>query len=82
MKDNPLRKAKAPPCNKEVIWNTRCKDGWNKYKENTENNKKLIKTAELDTSNPEEILKAIEKELNKVKHKSFGKVKACSKPKE
>ena len=47
----------------------------------TERNKVLLETAELNVSNPEVVLKAIEKELNKLKHASFGKVKTYSKSK-
>ena len=38
-KDVPMSKSKPAACKKERIWNTRCKNGWNVYKEKTENTK-------------------------------------------
>ena len=80
-KDIPMFKAKPIPCKKEIVWNTKKKEGWKKFKEKTENNKMLIKASQSESSDPERVLKSIEKELNKVKYASFGKVKKYSKPK-
>ena len=45
------------------------------YKKLTENNKVLKAISENNEGNPEKIMYRIERELNRIKHKSFGKVK-------
>ena len=63
------------PNRKDIKRNLRKTNGWKNYKEMTEDNDKLHMAATMKNKNPEKILKVMEKEINKVKHKSFGKVK-------
>ena len=63
------------PNRKDLKWNLRKTNGWKNYKKMTEDNDKLHMAATMKNKNPEKILKVMEKEINKVKHKSFGKVK-------
>ena len=60
---------------KQVVWNTRKKMGWSKYKERTEMNTTFLKLAELKDADPTHLYKQIEKELNSIKFAVFGKVK-------
>ena len=49
------------------------KDGWLKYRELTDDNLKL-KAIVANDMNPDDAMKAMNKELTKVKFQSFGKV--------
>ena len=60
---------------KEIKWNTNKKEGWTKYRQLTDENSILDdigKSNEMD--NVEVIDKMIEREINKIKHKAFGKI--------
>ena len=73
---------KKPP--KVIMWNTNKKDGWEKYKHATENNKVFnnIANGDVTTSEPNSVAKRIEKEITKVKFRSFGKIKYSNETKE
>ena len=64
---------------KTVIWNTKRKNGWQIYKDKTENNSKFNKASEYDGDDAEKVMKMIETEVTKVKFASFGKIKVYSK---
>ena len=55
------------------------KSGWDTYRYLTEDNKVLTRAADMDSNDPETLLKTIEKELTRVKHISFGKIKVSTK---
>ena len=69
------------PSKKSTVWNTKKNKGWEKYKEKTDMNGKLLSIANSSDDNPESILKEMDKELTKVKFSTFGKIKVYSKPK-
>ena len=75
LKHIPMKLSQSFPPKKHVVWNTRKKMGWNKYKERTEMNKRLLKLAEFKDADPKHLYKQIEKELNSIKYAVFGKVK-------
>ena len=77
MKGIPLKKQKQKRVPKILMWNTNKEGGWKKYNELTSNNHVLnrIASGSVDDSHPDTIAKQIDKELTKVKFKSFGKVK-------
>ena len=81
MKNIPMKHSHTFPPKKYVLWNTRKKDGWLKYREKTDMNQVLLKLAERDDVDPETLLAKIEKELTSVKFAAFGKVKVSSKSK-
>ena len=64
---------KIPP--KVKLWNLNKASGWMMYKKLTENNTVLKAISENNEGNPEKITCRIERELNRIKHKSFSKVK-------
>merc|ERR1711954_34867 len=64
---------------KIVTWNLNKANGWKQYRDLTTNNRKLDSIASSQTEDPDEILHDIEKELNSVKYKAFGKVKVKKK---
>ena len=69
------------PTKKHVTWNTKKHNGWEKYKDITENNKELERAMNIDSEDPEIIWKIIDKQMTKAKFASFGKVKIKSKDK-
>ena len=79
----PIRNSLYVPPKKVTVWNTKAKEGWEKYaKATTENNKRLMKAATMESENPEEIYKIIDQEVQNIKFSSFGKIKIVSKSKE
>ena len=79
--DIPMFNTKYKPTKKNVIWNTNKRDGWEKYKEITENNKELDRVTTIDSDDPEIVWNIIDKQMTKAKFASFGKVKIKSKGK-
>ena len=73
-KNEKIEKKKNP-----VLWNTNKKDGWTIYERLTNSNVKLDRIATDDTNDPDEIMESIEKELERVKYKAFGKVRFSKK---
>ena len=67
------------PPSKFTTWNTKKSEGWETYKRETEHNHKLNKLAMTNTDDPESLLRGIEKEMNNLKYKCFGKVKVSTK---
>ena len=65
---------------RENIWNTKRKGGWARYNEETKNNKELDKVQYIEDNDIEAEAKGIERELDKVKAKVFGKVSVNKKP--
>ena len=80
-KNLPLKTGQVNTGPKFNLWNTNKQGGWEKYKSMTTNNDILEKVAVDDSEDPDKMMKNIEKELNKVKYASFGKVKIRNKPK-
>ena len=80
LKSIPMRQQNFVSNQKQIIWNTKKKMGWEIYKDMTENNDEFHKASSLKSS-PDNILKVVEKESSKVKHICFGKVKLSSKSK-
>ena len=58
---------------KVVLWNLNKEGGWKSYKELTSKNNALVEVTEKNMSS-NDMMNAIEKELNKVRYKAFGKV--------
>ena len=81
-KNIPLNSSQISINPKFTMWDTNKVGGWEAYQAMTENNVKLREIAE-DTieDNPDKIMTAIRKELDKVKFAAFGKVKVKLKPK-
>ena len=52
LKNIPTRNKEFEPNPKEIIWNTKKRDGWKIFKENTENNENLLNAASLETESP------------------------------
>ena len=55
--------------------------GWEKFKHKTEENKVFLKIANMTDTDPELMLKLLEKEMESLKYACFGKVKVYSKSK-
>ena len=79
LSDLPLIHTDVVPPTKFTTWNTKKKSGWDTYRYLTEDNKVLTRAADMDSNDPETLLKTIEKELTRVKHISFGKIKVSTK---
>ena len=61
---------------KLVSWNTRKEDGWKSYMESTTNNEELETLAEnAKHLNSDQLMEKIDKMMNKIKFRCFGKVK-------
>ena len=71
----PLRNDSVSLGKKYTQWNTNKKGGWNRYKILTNSNKKLDEIAASESEDPDVLMKGIEKEMNNIKYKAFGKVK-------
>ena len=69
------RKPKIAPGIKPKIWNTRKEGGWEAYTKATQCNDRFKAVAVAPSEDVTVAMKTIEKELEKVKFKSFGKVK-------
>ena len=79
MKNIPMVGNETVTKQKHTIWNTKKVNGWEKYKEATENNINLFRAAEMNIDDPEIIMKVITKELTSIKFKCFGKIKISNK---
>ena len=64
-----------------VRWNTNRVGGWQTYKELTSNNMVLDEVADTSNGDPEKLMKKLDKEITRIKHVAFGKVKVRNKPK-
>ena len=60
---------------KFTIWNTNKEGGWENYRMMTGDNPILDEVANDASKDPDKMMKTIDKELNRIKHVSFGKVK-------
>ena len=60
---------------KNTMWNTKKENGWEIYNKITNDNSKLKEVSKTDSEDTTDIMKQIEKEVEKAKFKSFGKVK-------
>ena len=81
LKNIPMMKTLTIPPRKEVVWNTRKKGGWEKYRSKTENNPVFIRAAESQEEDGSVVLKKVDKELTRIKYSCFGKIKLISKDK-
>ena len=66
---------------KYTRWNTNKQNGWNIYKDLTTNNVRFEQIASSPSTDPDELMRKISRELEAVKYKSFGKVKVKNKMK-
>ena len=81
-KNLPLKSSQKVINPKFTLWDTNKAGGWDVYHALTEDNAKLREIAEdTEEDNPDTIMTAIDKELNRVKFVAFGKVKVKQKPK-
>ena len=64
---------------RHICWNTNKKDGWKNYFRETNMNKNLDKVMSTKGSNPNAMIKKIEKEVTNIKYKVFGKVSSKKK---
>ena len=78
----PMANTKHIPTKKNIIWNTKKQNGWERYKAITENNKELDRATNMESDDPEVIWKIIDTQMTKAKFASFGKVKIKSKGKD
>ena len=76
----PLKKKVYSPGKTFRTWNTNKTNGWHIYKKLTEKNSRLDQIATGNEKDPEVLMKSIDRELNSVKFRAFGKVKV-KKPK-
>ena len=74
LKNLPMVKKKIQHEEKITVWNTNKSGGWDMNKELTEENKDLDKLADEDISNPTSFNTKLERIMNKLKFRSFGKV--------
>ena len=65
---------------RKVIWNTNRAGGWDTFKQLTSDNKVLQEVADADNDSPEKMMKKLDKEVTRIKHEAFGKVKVRFKP--
>ena len=80
-KDIPMKKNQVSSDKKTIRWNTNKEGGWENYKKMTSENVNLLDIINDDSENANNIMKKIDKEVEKIKYKAFGKVKEHSKPK-
>ena len=76
-KDIPLKVEKVRTIPKTTMWNLNKEGGWKNYKTLTTNNAVFNKVASStgSDSDPNKIIKIIEREQTRIKYASFGKVK-------
>ena len=75
----PLKPRQKCATLKETVWNTNKPGGWDKYKDLTEADDDLNSLAEDDLSNSTEYNHKMDKIMDKVKFKCFGKVSFTNK---
>ena len=76
LKDIPMKVIDLKVKNNPVIWNTFKEGGWEKYRDLTTNSPELEEVNEMAKNlNSEELMNKISKRMEKIKFKSFGKVK-------
>ena len=80
-KNLPLKSKQKVGGPKLTIWNTNKEGGWENYKKLTEENPKLEEVAKDTSNDPDQMMNKLDKELNRIKYISFGKVKIRQKPK-
>ena len=78
----PVRNQDFKPANKYVTWDTKKREGWLQYFKATDDNEELAKIANLEVGDTNMLQRAIDKELERKKHKCFGKVKISKKSNE
>ena len=70
----PLRTQSKSSTEKHSVWNTNKEGGWEAYKDSTEDNYELNNLAIEDNNDSNEFQKKMEKIMNKIKFRCFGKV--------
>ena len=80
-KNLPLKSDHSYDGPKFTLWHTNKEGGWENYRKLTEDNLKLEEVAKDTSDDPDQMMKKIDKELNRIKYVSFGKVKIRQKPK-
>ena len=71
----PLKTSQAKAGAKFCIWNTNKEGGWDKFKELTEDNEKLLEVARDITGDVDVMMKTIDKELNRINMFPLAKLK-------
>ena len=68
---------KLPKCPREAftIWNTNREGGWSRYKELTEDDMSVVEAAKKPNISTTEVMCMIDKEMTRINHSAFGKVK-------
>ena len=51
--------------NKSIIWNTKCKDGWKKYQQMTEENQELVNLLDNDHLDSTQLVAKIDSVMTK-----------------
>ena len=74
-KNIPLKPTQAVGCVKVTRWNTNKPGGWEAYEEMITDNDKLKDIARGAINDPDIIMSKIDKELERIKYKTFGKAK-------
>ena len=74
-KNLPLKSKQKTGGPKFTMWNTNKEGGWDNYKRLTDENTKFDEVAKDTSEEPDLMMKKIDKELNRIKYISFGKVK-------
>ena len=70
----PLKPYQKRTIDKQTVWNTNKPGGWDKYNELSDDNDDLNRLADDNLANTTELDQKLEKIMNKIKYKSFGKV--------
>ena len=79
----PIKRGNVNTEHREIRWNTKKAGAWEQYYALTNENKKFQNIMETGkTKSTDEVDKEIQKELTKIKFKTFGKVKPSKPPKE
>ena len=59
---------------RNVIWNIKCNEGWEKYEKMTEKNDELVELLDNEHLDSTQLATKIENVMNKIKFQAFGKV--------
>lgn len=81
-KNIPKRTKKKVSQKPQIIWNTRKEGGWQKYYEDTDENKVLDEAVNENNDDNNKLLNVIAKEMANIKYSCFGKVSISRKSKE
>ena len=74
-KNIPMKSEKIVKKEEPIIWNTNKPGGWKRYFSKTNENEVLDEATKSESENVNHLMKTITKEVTKIKHSCFGKVR-------